>query len=878
AINSSTGVVSVANGSLLDREAAASHNITVRVTDTAGATYDEVMTVTITDVDEFDVGSVTDTNAAANSLAENSANGTAVGITASASDADATTNTITYTLDDNSGGRFAINSSTGIVTVANSSLLNYEAATSHSITVRATSADGSWSTQSYTISLTDVDEFDVGAVTDTDAAANSVAENSANGTTVGITASASDADATTNTITYTLDNSAGGRFAINSSTGVVTVANSSLLDREAAASHSITVRATSADGSWSTQSFTINLTDVDECDVGAVTDGNAAVNTVAENSANGTAVGLTAAASDADATTNTITYTLDDTAGGRFAINSSTGVVTVANGSLLDFETATSHNITVRATSTDGSWSTQTFTINLTNVDESPTAVADTAIAVEAGGVSNGTAGTNPSGNVLTNDTDPDAGDTKTVTGVAAGTVGSASGNVAANVTGTYGSINISASGAYTYTVDNSNAAVQALRTSGNTLTDTFTYTMRDAAGLTSTTQVTITIQGANDAPHDLLGALSIAENAANGSAVGTITRSDVDTGDTATYSLLDDAGGRFAINSSTGVVTVANGSLLDREAAASHNITVRVTDTAGATYDEVMTVTITDVDEFDVGVVTDTNAAANTIAENTANGTAVGITASASDADATTNTITYSLDNTAGGRFAINSSTGVVTVANSSLLNYEAATSHSITVRATSADGSWSTQTYTISLTDVDEFDVGAVTDTDAAANSVAENSANGTTVGFTASATDADGTTNTITYTLDDNAGGRFAINSSTGVVTVANGSLLDRESAASHSITVRATSADGSWSNQSFTINLSDVDEFDVGAVTDSNAAANSLAENSANGTAVGITASASDADATTNTITYTLDDNSGGRFAINSSTGVVTVANS
>ncbi|MFN9750435.1 MAG: beta strand repeat-containing protein, partial [Planctomycetota bacterium] len=681
-----------------------------------------VMTVTITDVDEFDVGVVTDTNAAANTIAENTANGTAVGITASASDADATTNTITYTLDDNSGGRFAINSSTGIVTVANSSLLNYEAATSHSITVRATSADGSWSTQSYTISLTDVDEFDVGAVTDTDAAANSVAENSANGTTVGITASASDADATTNTITYTLDNSAGGRFAINSSTGVVTVANSSLLDREAAASHSITVRATSADGSWSTQTFTINLTDVDEFDVGAVTDSNAAANSVAENSANGTAVGLTASASDADATTNTISYTLDDTAGGRFAINSSTGVVTVADGSLLDFETTTSHNITVRATSADGSWSTQTFTLNVTNVNETPTAVADTATAVEAGGVSNGTAGTNPSGNVLTNDTDVDAGDTQTVTGVAAGTVGSASGNVASNVTGTYGAITIAANGTYTYTVDNSNAAVQALRTSGNTLTDTFTYTMRDAAGLTSTTQVTLTIQGANDAPHDLLGALSIAENAANGSAVGTLTRSDVDSGDTATYSLVDDAGGRFAINSSTGVVTVANGSLLDREAAASHNITVRVTDTAGATYDEVMTVTITDVDEFDVGAVSDSNAAANSLAENSANGTAVGITASASDADATTNTITYTLDDTAGGRFAINSSTGVVTVADSSLLNYEAATRHSITVRATSADGSWSTQTFTINLTDVDEFDVGPVSDVDPTANTLAE------------------------------------------------------------------------------------------------------------------------------------------------------------
>ncbi|MFN9366937.1 MAG: cadherin repeat domain-containing protein, partial [Planctomycetota bacterium] len=308
--------------------------------------------------------------AAANSLAENSANGASVGITASASDADATTNTITYTLDDAAGGRFAINSSTGVVTVADSSLLNYESATSHSITVRATSADGSWSTLTFTINLTDVDEFDVGAVTDRNAAANSLAENSTHGTLVGITASASDADGTTNTITYTLDDAAGGRFAINSSTGVVTVANSSLLNYEAATSHSITVRATSADGSWSIQTFTISLTDVDEFDVGPVTDTNAAANSLAENSANGTTVGITASASDADATTNSITYTLDDTAGGRFAINSSTGVVTVANSSLLNYEAATSHSMTVRATSADSSWSTQTFTISLTDVDE----------------------------------------------------------------------------------------------------------------------------------------------------------------------------------------------------------------------------------------------------------------------------------------------------------------------------------------------------------------------------------------------------------------------------------------------------------------------------------------------------------------------------
>ncbi|MFO0385033.1 MAG: DUF4347 domain-containing protein, partial [Pirellula sp.] len=232
------------------------------------------------------------------------------------------------------------------------------------------------------------------------------------------------------------------------------------------------------------------------------------------------------------------------------------------------------------------------------DINTAPTAVVDTATAVEAGGANNGTAGTNPTGNVLTNDTDADSGDTKVVSGVAAGVVGSASTNVGSNVTGTYGTINISSTGAFTYTVDNNNATVQALRTSGNTLSDTFTYTMRDTLGLTSTTQITVTIQGANDTPSDITGTLTIAENSANGNAVATVTGTDIDSGDTRTWSLTDSAGGRFAINSSTGQVTVANSTLLDYETATSHNVTIRVTDTAGAFFDKVFAVTVSDVAE----------------------------------------------------------------------------------------------------------------------------------------------------------------------------------------------------------------------------------------------------------------------------------------
>ena len=789
-----------------------------------------------------------DSNATANAVNENAANGTTVGITAAASDADATTNSVTYSLTDSAGGRFAIDANTGVVTVANGTLLNREAAASHTITVHATSADGSTAETEFTINLNDVDEFDVGAVSDTNATANAVNENAANGTVVGITAAASDADATTNTITYSLDDNAGGRFAIHATTGVVTVAGS--LDRETAASYNITVRATSADTSFSTQTFTIAINDVDEFDVGAVTDSNAAANTVAENASVGAAVGLTGLASDADATA-TITYSLDDNAGGRFAIHATTGVVTV--NAALDYETATSHSVTIRATSSDSSFATQTFTIQVTDVNESGvSAISDTNGAADLV-LENAANGTTVGVTAFAND--PDGGDT-----VSYSLDDNAGGRFAIHATTgvvtVAGGIDREAAGSYDITV-------RATSSDTTTTTRTFTITISDVDEFD-----TGAVSDGNAAAN------AVNENAANGTTVGiTAAASDADaTTNAISYSLDDNAGGRFAIHASTGVVTVAGS--LDRETAASYNITVRATSADTSYSTQTFTVTINDVDEFNVTDPVDSDAAANAVNENAANGTTVGITAAASDADATTNTVTFSLTDSAGGRFAIHATTGVVTVANGTLLDREAAAAHNITVCATSSDGSTAETIFTINLNDVDEFDVGAVSDTDATANAVNENAANGTVVGITAAASDADATTNSVTYSLDDNAGGRFAIHASTGVVTVAGG--IDRETAASYNITVRATSADTSFSTQTFTIAVNDLDEFDVGAVSDGDATANAVNENAANGTVVGITAAASDADATTNTITYSLDDNAGGRFAIHATTGVVTVA--
>ncbi|WP_341684819.1 Ig-like domain-containing protein, partial [Limnohabitans sp.] len=148
------------------------------------------------------------------------------------------------------------------------------------------------------------------------------------------------------------------------------------------------------------------------------------------------------------------------------------------------------------------------LTITITGTNDAPVAVADTATALEAGGTANGTAGSNATGNVLTNDTDLDLADTKVVSAIHAGSATGTTGDsaVAAGTptvkAGTYGSISINADGSYTYTItDQNNSDIQALRTSGQSVNDVFTYTVKDGSNATHQATITVNITGANDAP-----------------------------------------------------------------------------------------------------------------------------------------------------------------------------------------------------------------------------------------------------------------------------------------------------------------------------------------------------------------------------------------
>jgi large repetitive protein len=680
-IDHDTGVVTVADPSKIDFESAPlvggvhAYTITVLATKNNNFSAEQTFVITVNDVAP---SAPVDSNAAANTVLEGAANGTAVGLTASSSDVNG--GAVTYSLTgDTSGGGFTINATTGVVTVADGSKIDFESSGGH-YTVTVQSSDGTLtSSQAFTINVGDVA---MSTPIDANGAPNTVAEGAAAGTTVGVTAFASDPSGPATTYSLIGDTSGGG-FTINATTGVVTVADPTKIDFESTPGHihNITVQASNGVQTV-TQVYTIGVTDVAPS---APTDSNGAANTVVEGAANGTVVGVTASSTDVNGPAPTYSL-IGDTSGGGFTINATTGVITVADSTKINFETAPGHAYTVTAQSSDGTLTnSQAFTIAVTDVAPSTPVDSDGATNTVAEGAANGsTVG------ITASSTDING------PGVTYSLVGDTS-NGGFTINSTTGVITVADGTKLDYeTGPAGHAYTVTAQASDGTLSNqqTFTIALTDVAPSAPT--------DVNNAPN------TVAEGAANGTTVG-ITASSVDpNGPATTYSLTDSAGGRFAIDSSTGIVTVANGAAIDFETAPSHAYGITVLATNGAlTTSSAFSIGVTDVGP---STPTDTNGAADSVFEGAANGTLVGITASSTDPGGGP-APTYTLTDNAGGRFAIDANTGVVTVANGAAIDFETAPgpghSYGITVQSTAGALS-STHTFSIGVGDVNEAPAG--------------------------------------------------------------------------------------------------------------------------------------------------------------------------
>ena len=180
---------------------------------------------------------------------------------------------------------------------------------------------------------------------------------------------------------------------------------------------------------------------------------------------------------------------------------------------------------------------------------------------------------------------------------------------------GEYGTLFIDANGTYHYQLNNQLPAVQQLG-EGASLTDTFTIFVKDKDGETVPTTVTVNIKGTNDDPVLSLSdpVLTIKEGT-DGSVTGNALATDVDTGDTRTYSLkatgdgtVSEADGEYVYKTTYGTFYLDKTTgeyrfVLDNDAEAVKNlrptdvvedkVTVVVTDGYGGTSEKELTVHI---------------------------------------------------------------------------------------------------------------------------------------------------------------------------------------------------------------------------------------------------------------------------------------------
>jgi VCBS repeat-containing protein len=467
----------VGSGAGLDYETDALHSITVRATDD-GVTplhLDFPLEISLSDVNE----APTDITLSSASIDENSPAGTRVGLLG-ATDPDFIDLHV-YELLDDASGRFQIFNVD--LQVADPALFDHEAADSHSVTVRVTDLDGAGLSyeEVFTIAVNDVNE-DPTANNDTGATSEDL--------DADLVVLADDTDPDDGDVLSVLSVGVGGTH------GFVTINGDDTINYDPIAYYQYLAEGESAVDTFTyTAQDTAGLTDTASVTVTVtgVNDAPQALPDVWETDEDTLLVSGLASVLDNDMDpdlNDTRTVTASDTASGSGA------AVAVAADGTFQYDPAGIdalqglHESEMRMdtffyTMADGHGVSDSAQVLITvwGVEDAPVAYDDAATTDQDNTVY--------IPDVLQNDTDPDASETRRVAGV--------------NVSATLGLLSNHGDGTFEY---DPNGQFDHLDL-GQSATDSFTYDVADSTDLTDTATVTITITGLNDNPDAVDDAVS---------------------------------------------------------------------------------------------------------------------------------------------------------------------------------------------------------------------------------------------------------------------------------------------------------------------------------------------------------------------------------
>ncbi len=546
----------------LDAGADNVYNVTVTATDGVSSPGTQNVVVTVSGIND---NSPTFTSPDAFSVVENT---TSIG-TVAASDADLPAQTLTYTITGGADAAFlTINSTTGaLLFVTAPDFENpLDAGANNVYNVEVSVSDGISPNVTQTIAVT---------VTNIPAvfSSSSTFVVSENTTTVG-TVQASDADTNTPAITYSVTGGADASLvSINPTTGLLSFLAApdyeTPLDADANNVYEIVVTANNGSAIPATQNISVSVSNL------SLTFTSPDTYTVAENN---TAVG-TIAATDADTGSHTITYSITGGADqARFAIDSSTGALSFLTAPDFDVpadaDTNNVYNVTITANDGNGTPVVQNVAVTVTAVnDNSPIFTSPAAFNVAENSTAVGT--------VVATDADlPAQTLTYSITG---------------GVDASLFSIN-SSTGVLTFlTAPNFESPSDS---DADNLYN-IEVTASDGNGSTQTQSISVTVTAVNEqAPAFTTAAeFTITENLTE---VGTVLATDDDLpAQSLTYAITGGADAAlFSIDPDTGELTFLVGPDFEAPDDADenniYNLTVTVSDNAGLTTAQNITVSVT--------------------------------------------------------------------------------------------------------------------------------------------------------------------------------------------------------------------------------------------------------------------------------------------
>ncbi len=371
-IDSSTGIISMV---ARDFEVPADANtdnvyeVTIIATDVDNNTDSETQTVTVTDVTEtatFTINPIADARVAENTAFTGSrpslSGNTPIG-------------RLIYTLGGADAAGFSIDSSTGIISmVARDFEVPADANTDniYEVTIIATDVDNNTDSETQTVTVTDAAEtatFTINPIADA-----RVAENTA---FTGSRPSLS-GNAPIGKLTYTLAGADATDFAIDSSTGIISMVARNFeapADTNTDNVYEVTIVATDVDNNRDSESQRVTVTDVTVADVPEIA--TFTINPIADaRVAENTAFTGSRPSLSGDTPIGRLIYTLGGADVADFAIDSSTGIISMVARDFevpADANTDNIYEVTIIATDVDNNTDSETQTVTVTDAAETAT-------------------------------------------------------------------------------------------------------------------------------------------------------------------------------------------------------------------------------------------------------------------------------------------------------------------------------------------------------------------------------------------------------------------------------------------------------------------------------------------------------------------------